>query len=71
MSETDPRLVQLLGGEPPAGITALGSVDQQRLVEIVSAARKKQSRDLAASFEAALKHVPFPVRGLVKKTLLG
>ncbi len=71
MSETDPRLVQLLGGEPPTAIAALSTADQERLVEIVAGARKKQSRDLAESFEAALKHVPFPVRGLVKKTLLG
>lgn len=68
---TDPRLAQLLGDEPPAAIASLSGADQARLVEIVAGARKKQSRDLAESFEAALKHVPFPVRGLVKKTLLG
>ena len=68
---TDPRLVQLLGGQPPASIAALPEAAQAKLVEIVAGARKKQSRDLADSFDAALKHVPFPVRGLVKKTLLG
>ena len=68
---SDPRLVQLLGGEPPSGIAALSDDDQARLVDIVAGARKKQARDLAESFEATLKHVPFPVRGLVKKTLLG
>jgi len=71
MSATDPRLTQLLGAEPPAGIAALSEADQARVVDLIAGARKKQSRDLAESFEAALKHVPFPIRGLVKKTLLG
>ena len=70
MSETDPRLVQLLGTQPPASIAALSPDDQARVVDLIAGARKKQTRDLAESFEAALKHVPFPVRGLVKKTLL-
>jgi hypothetical protein len=71
MTATDPRLRQLLGTDPPASIAALSKADQERLVEIVAGARKRQSRDLAESFEAALKHVPFPIRGLVRKTLLG
>ena len=71
MSKCDPRLLELLGTEPPASIVALSDSDQARLVGVISGARKKQTRELAESFEAALKHVPFPVRGLVKKTLLG
>jgi hypothetical protein len=71
MTSPDPTLVQLLGGTPPAAIVALPLADQARLAEILSGARRKQARDLAASFEASLKHVPFPIRGLVKKTLLG
>jgi hypothetical protein len=71
MSATDPRLVELLGAPPPASVSALSDADQARLVKVIAGARKKQTRDLAESFEAALKHVPFPVRGLVKKTLLG
>jgi len=70
MSASDPRLVQLLGVDPPAGIAALSETDQAKVVDLIAGARKKQSRDLAESFEAALKHVPFPIRGLVKKTLL-
>jgi len=68
---TDPRLIELLGTEPPASIAALSDADQALLVQVIAGARKKQSRDLAESFDAALRHVPFPVRGLVKKTLLG
>jgi hypothetical protein len=71
MSSIDPRLTQLLGADPPEGIAALPETDQATLAEIIAGARKKQARELAASFDAALKHVPFPVRGLVKKTLLG
>ena len=68
---TDPRLIELLGATPPASVSALSDEDQARLVQVIAGARKKQTRDLAESFDAALKHVPFPVRGLVKKTLLG
>ena len=71
MTTADPRLTQLLGTQPPPGIAQLSEADQSRLVDLVAGARKKQSRDLDESFEAALKHVPFPIRGLVKKTLLG
>ena len=71
MNTTDPRLLELLGAAPPASVSELSAADQARLVQVVAGARKKQTRDLAESFEAALKHVPFPVRGLVKKTLLG
>jgi hypothetical protein len=71
MSSIDPRLTQLLGAAPPAGIAALPEAEQATLADIIATARKRQARDLAESFEAALKHVPFPIRGLVKKTLLG
>ena len=71
MSTTDPRLIELLGAPPPASVATLSEQDQARLVQVIAGARKKQTRDLAESFDAALKHVPFPVRGLVKKTLLG
>ena len=66
----DPELTKRLGAAPPASVMALSAADQQRLAEIIANARRKQATDLAESFEATLKHVPFPVRGLVKKTLL-
>ena len=34
-------------------------------------ARRHQSASLSESFDATLKHVPFPARKLVKKVLLG
>jgi hypothetical protein len=69
-TSADPELSARLGATPPPGISALPAADQQRIAELVAHARRKQATDLAKSFEAALKHVPFPVRGLVKKTLL-
>ena len=62
---------ELLGAEPPAGVAALPDTDRERLVTVIRAARRKQAADLEASFHATLKHIPFPLRGLVKKALLG
>lgn len=64
-------LEQLLGAAPPAGVAALPDADRARLVTVIRAARHKQAADLEASFHATLKHIPFPLRGVVKKVLLG
>lgn len=65
------ELSDLLGAAPPAGIAALAEEDQRRLAGLISEAREKQAADLEDAFAATLKHVPFPVRGLAKKMLLG
>lgn len=65
----DPALTKWVP-TPPASVAALSEESQARLAEIIANARAKQASDLAAAFEATLKHVPFPIRGLVKKTLL-
>ncbi len=64
-------LEQVLGTTPPAGVAALAAPDRARLVDVISDARRRQAADLEASFHATLKHIPFPLRGLVKKALLG
>ena len=64
-------LEQLLGAAPPDGVAALSETDRERLVIVIQAARRKQAADLEASFHATLKHIPFPLRGIVKKALLG
>lgn len=64
-------LAELLGAEPPSGVAALPAADQQALIEVIEAAKRQQRNDLAASFTATLKHVPFPLRGVIKKVLLG
>jgi hypothetical protein len=64
-------LEELLGTAPPPGVAALPDADRARLVMVIRAARRKQAADLEASFHATLKHIPFPLRGVVKKALLG
>lgn len=57
--------------EPPAGIAALPDETLVDLAGLVRNARRSQAEQLAAAFEATLKHVPFPVRGIVRKVLVG
>ncbi|HEY2296261.1 MAG TPA: hypothetical protein VGH43_00930 [Jatrophihabitans sp.] len=64
-------LEELLGAAPPAGVAALPEADRERLVAVIKAARRRQAADLEASFHATVKHIPFPLRGVVKKALLG
>ena len=64
-------LADVLGADPPPALAALSELDQQRLAEVITAARARQAADLAASFEATLRHVPFPLRGVVRRVLLG
>jgi hypothetical protein len=67
----DARLRQVLGGEPPAALLGLPEADKTAFADLVEQARRRQREDLGRSFTASLKHVPFPVRGIVKKVLLG
>jgi hypothetical protein len=64
-------LDQVLGAPLPPGVGALGEPDRARLVDVIRDARHRQAADLEASFHATLKHIPFPLRGIVKKALLG
>jgi hypothetical protein len=71
MSDDDARLRRLLGAEPPAGVAALDPEARRELAELLADARRRQARSLEEAFTTTLRHVPFPVRGLVKKMLLG
>lgn len=71
MTDPDQRLRELLGAEPPASVLALGGLERAELATLLADSRQRQSASLERSFAATLKHVPFPVRGLVKKVLLG
>lgn len=64
-------LDQLLGTPLPLGIEALDESARLELAEVIGAARRKQAADLEAAFHATLKHIPFPLRGVVKKALIG
>ena len=65
------RLRRLLGGEPPATVLALPLEHRAALADLIAGARDRQSQGLEQAFTATLKHVPFPVRGIVKKVLMG
>jgi hypothetical protein len=67
MPEPD-ELRTLLGADPPASVRA---ADQVELAALLREARQRQARTLEEAFVATLKHVPFPVRGIVKKVLMG
>lgn len=53
----------------PAEIGALGPEAATRLRELVAAAEERQEREAAESLETALRIVPRPLRGVVKKVL--
>jgi hypothetical protein len=71
MPEPDDQLRALLGADPPASVLGLPADTRAALAEILQDARERQSRALDESFRGTLKHVPFPVRGIVKKVLMG
>jgi hypothetical protein len=71
MADPDERLRELLGAEPPPSVSALNAEDRTALADLLEDSRRRQNRSLEDAFTAALKQVPFPVRGIVKKVLLG
>ncbi len=68
---TADRLREVLGAEPPLAVRELSDEAQAELAALVTAARAKQAADLEQSFAGVLKHVPFPVRPIVRKMLRG
>lgn len=71
MPDPDDDLRTLLGADPPASVRALPPAERAELADILRAAKQAQARTLEQAFVATLKHVPFPVRGIVKKVLIG
>jgi hypothetical protein len=69
--DADERLRALLGGPAPTSVLALDDDARAALADLLEDSRRRQSRSLDESFAATLKHVPFPVRGIVRKMLLG
>jgi hypothetical protein len=69
MSEAEPDLRALLGADPPASVQALDAATRAELASVIAQARRRQAMDLKAAYTATLKHVPFPVRGIVRKVL--
>jgi hypothetical protein len=71
MPDPDSRLRTLLAADPPPSVLALDEAARTALAEVLADSRRRQTKSLEESFAATLKHVPFPVRGIVKKVLLG
>ena len=66
-----PDLSELLGGVLPDSVAALPPEVLERLAEQVQAARRRQAQQIADAIQVAVKGVPLPVRGIVRKALLG
>lgn len=68
---TQDELTRALGAPPPDSVSALPAATRTRLAEQVEAAKKRQDADLEKSVKVAIDGVPFAVRGIVRKALLG
>lgn len=71
MADPDERLRALLGDDPPPSVGALGEDARSALADVLEGTRRRQAASLEQAFAASLKHVPFPIRGIVRKVLLG
>jgi len=70
MSDLPTRLLgPELGGQIPAGFEDLSEAQLQALASAVRDARHKQRDELNRALSAALEHVPFLLRGAVKRVL--
>ncbi len=65
------NLTDALGADPPEAILALPADVADRLAEQIEDARRRQAAAMDKSVKAALKGVPLPFRGVVRKALLG
>jgi hypothetical protein len=70
-SDPSERLHALLAATPPASVLALPEPARAALADLLEDSRRRQDESLEQAFVATLKHVPFPVRGIVRKVLLG
>lgn len=71
MPDPDDALRALLGADPPASVHDLSPAARAEFADILREAKQRQARTLETAFVATLKHVPRPVRGIVKKVLIG
>jgi hypothetical protein len=71
VNDSDDALTKLLGATPPAGIAALSEADRAQLVDVITSAQQTQRESLTKSFDATLRFVPFPLRGVVRRVLTG
>jgi len=65
------RLSRILGEPVTDGVAGLPDETLARLADQIAAARSRQSAMLDQAVRQALSGVPLPVRGIVRKALLG
>lgn len=71
MNEPATALAIQLGAELPASIAALPESILARLLDQLHTAQRHQAEILDSSVKTAVKGVPLPVRGIVRKALTG
>lgn len=64
-------LAESLGDQPPAAVGALPGAVLTRLADQIEDASRRQAAAMEAGVKSALKGVPLPLRGVVRKALLG
>lgn len=62
-------LHQELRTEPPTEFAALSAAEAEHLAGLLRSRRKAQLAELEQAVEEALKHIPRPLRGAVKKAV--
>jgi hypothetical protein len=67
----DAELTRVLGAAPPESVRALPDETLARLAGQIDTAKKNQDDNLEKSVQVAIAGVPFAVRGIVRKALLG
>ena len=65
------KLTDLLGGPVPVAVAELPDDVLVRLTAQIESERARQSELIDAAARRAVAGVPFPVRGIVRKALLG
>lgn len=64
-------LEKALRAQPPASVSALPTEIQNRLADQIVEAKRSQVETAQAAIDKAIKGVPLPVRGVVRKAING
>ena len=65
------RLAEALGGRDVEGLERLPRKVRDELAGLVDGARADQTAALEASLDASLRIAPWPLRGVLRKVLVG
>ena len=68
---SDADLQAVLGAAPPDSVRSLPDDVLARLADQIATAKERQHAEMEASVKTAIAGVPFAVRGIVKKALMG